>query len=226
MRGAGCCWSHRAAHDEEEVGASGGVPPSILFPLTPAPPPGSCANPWPCSHQTVAESIGGADAQGASAVGLTGTIPVEFSHGNDTIKTMAFVGQELSAVRAARCWPPLVPSRAYATGHTPEQVAAQSGQYIKYQCKKGQCGTCEVRVDGKWIRTCVSQALHRACHRAFQRACRAPHHASKVRLAGTLLSLVPAAVVAAWLHPFGASPPLPRCAGALCREGRHVQGAG
>ena len=40
------------------------------------------------------------------------------------------------------------------------QVAAQSGQYIKYQCKKGQCGTCEVRVDGKWIRTCVSQARH------------------------------------------------------------------
>ena len=46
------------------------------------------------------------------------------------------------------------------------QVAAQSGQYIKYQCKKGQCGTCEVRVDGKWIRTCVSQARHRARHRA------------------------------------------------------------
>ena len=50
------------------------------------------------------------------------------------------------------------------------QVAAQSGQYIKYQCKKGQCGTCEVRVDGKWIRTCVSQARRRACHRAPYRA--------------------------------------------------------
>ena len=37
------------------------------------------------------------------------------------------------------------------------QVAAQAGQYIKYHCKKGECGTCEVRVDGKWIRTCVSQ---------------------------------------------------------------------
>mmetsp|Transcript_79963 Transcript_79963/g.193658 ORF Transcript_79963/g.193658 Transcript_79963/m.193658 type:complete len:227 (+) Transcript_79963:12-692(+) len=65
--------------------------------------------------------------------GIVGTIPVEFSHGNESITTMAFVGQELSA------------------------VAAQSGQYIKYQCKKGACGTCEVRVDGKWIRTCVSQ---------------------------------------------------------------------
>ena len=78
------------------------------------------------------------------------------------------------------------------------QVAAQSGQYIKYQCKKGACGTCEVRVDGKWIRTCVSQARHRACHRAPYRVsrrascralCRASH--SKVRLPGTTLCTAP-----------------------------------
>ena len=37
------------------------------------------------------------------------------------------------------------------------QVAAQAGQYIKYKCGKGECGTCEVRVDGKWIRTCSVQ---------------------------------------------------------------------
>ena len=37
------------------------------------------------------------------------------------------------------------------------QVAAQAGQYIKYKCGKGECGTCEVRVDGKWIRTCAVQ---------------------------------------------------------------------
>jgi len=84
-------------------------------------------------RETVAETIGGADEQGAEAVGLTGTIPVQFLQGNDTIKTMAHVGQPLSA------------------------VAAQAGQHIKYQCRKGECGTCEVRVDGKWIRTCVSQ---------------------------------------------------------------------
>merc|ERR1712129_111322 len=78
---------------------------------------------------TLGETSGATDLSS----GLTGTIPVEFSYGNQSITTMAFAGQELSA------------------------VAAQSGQYIKYQCKKGQCGTCEVRVDGKWIRTCVSQ---------------------------------------------------------------------
>jgi len=83
----------------------------------------------PCSCQTLADTGGATDLSS----GITGTIPVEFSHGNESITTMAFVGQELSA------------------------VAAQSGQYIKYQCKKGACGTCEVRVDGKWIRTCVSQ---------------------------------------------------------------------
>ena len=34
------------------------------------------------------------------------------------------------------------------------QVAAQAGQYIKYKCRKGECGTCAVRVDGQWIKTC------------------------------------------------------------------------
>jgi len=81
-------------------------------------------------RKTLAETAGGAADQGASAVGLTGTIPVVFQQGNDTLRTMAIVGQPLSA------------------------VAAQAGQYIKYQCGKGECGTCAVRVDGEWIRTC------------------------------------------------------------------------
>lgn len=29
------------------------------------------------------------------------------------------------------------------------QVAAQAGQFVKYKCKKGECGTCEVRIDGQ-----------------------------------------------------------------------------
>ena len=36
-------------------------------------------------------------------------------------------------------------------------VAAQAGQYVKFKCGKGECGTCEVRVDGQWIRTCVAK---------------------------------------------------------------------
>ena len=26
--------------------------------------------------------------------------------------------------------------------------------FIKYKCKKGECGTCRIMVDGKWIRAC------------------------------------------------------------------------
>jgi len=85
------------------------------------------------ARKTLADSVGGATDNGASAVGLIGTIPVEFSQGNTTLNTMAIQGQPLS------------------------EVAAQAGQYIKYKCGKGECGTCEVRVDGKWIRTCSVQ---------------------------------------------------------------------
>lgn len=63
-------------------------------------------------------------------MGLIGTIPVEFTQGNETRTTMAIQGQTLSS------------------------AAAQAGQFIKYKCGKGECGTCEVRVDGQWIRTC------------------------------------------------------------------------
>jgi hypothetical protein len=81
-------------------------------------------------RKTLAETEGGAADKGAAAVGLIGDIPVVFSQGNSTLETMALQGQPLS------------------------EVAAQAGQYIKYKCGKGECGTCEVRVDGQWIRTC------------------------------------------------------------------------
>jgi len=87
-------------------------------------------------RKTLAETTGGASDRGAAAVGLVGTIPVEFTQGNDTVSTMAFVGQPLS------------------------EVAAQAGQFIKYKCRKGECGTCAVRVDGEWIRTCTVKVPH------------------------------------------------------------------
>eukprot|EP00967_Tisochrysis_lutea_P139153 scaffold252322_cov40-Tisochrysis_lutea.AAC.1 len=92
--------------------------------------------------QTLAEKEGGADILGAAGVGLTGTIPVVFRQGNDTLTTMATAGQPLSSVRKL------------ATISASGDVAAQAGQYIKYKCRKGECGTCAVRVDGQWIKTC------------------------------------------------------------------------
>lgn len=62
--------------------------------------------------------------------GIKGTVPVIFRQGDDEKSTMAFPGQPL------------------------RDVATQAGQFIKYGCGKGECGTCEALVDGQWIRPC------------------------------------------------------------------------
>jgi ferredoxin len=81
---------------------------------------------------TLAEEMGSVADIGYEKVGLKGTIPVVFNQGNDTRTSMAFAGQPL------------------------RDVASQAGQYIKYGCGKGECGTCECMVDGKWIRPCIA----------------------------------------------------------------------
>jgi len=81
-------------------------------------------------RKTLADETGGTTDLGAASVGLIGTIPVEFTQGETVLKTMAIPGQPLSA------------------------VAAQAGQCIKYKCRKGECGTCQVQLDGKWVKTC------------------------------------------------------------------------
>lgn len=65
-----------------------------------------------------------------SQVGLKGNIKVVFQQGNETRTTMALAGQPLRT------------------------VATQAGQFIKYGCGKGECGTCESLVNGQWIRPC------------------------------------------------------------------------
>ena len=82
---------------------------------------------------TLADEVGGAGEQGAAAVGLVGSIPVVVKQGNATKSTMAIVGQPIS------------------------EVATQAAQFIKYKCRKGECGTCEVLIDGSWVRSCVSR---------------------------------------------------------------------
>ena len=83
---------------------------------------------------TLAEQMekDGKSGGGAAEVGLVGTIPVVFKQGNQSKTTMAIVGQPLS------------------------DVATQAGQFIKYGCGKGECGTCEALCNGKWIRPCTS----------------------------------------------------------------------
>jgi len=80
--------------------------------------------------ETLADKTGGVGDLGNDGVGLVGTIQVTFKEGNATKSTMAIAGQPLS------------------------DVATQAGQFIKYGCGKGECGTCESLADGKWIRPC------------------------------------------------------------------------
>lgn len=75
------------------------------------------------------ETIGGGDLDDTKK-GLIGTVQVVFKQGNATRSTMAIPGQPIS------------------------DVASQAGQFIKYGCGKGECGTCESLCNGKWIRPC------------------------------------------------------------------------
>jgi ferredoxin len=81
---------------------------------------------------TLAEEQGSVADLGFQNVGLKGTIQVTFRQGNVTKTSMAWAGQPL------------------------RDVATQAGQFIKYGCGKGECGTCECLVNGQWIRPCTA----------------------------------------------------------------------
>ena len=83
---------------------------------------------------TLAEATG-TGALSAAEKGLSGAIPITFQQGTGEsatlIETNAMPGQSLKL------------------------VASQAGQYIKYGCGKGECGTCESLCNGKYLRPCV-----------------------------------------------------------------------
>lgn len=81
--------------------------------------------------ETLADTAGDIKSLGYENVGLKGTIPVVFKQGNNTVSTKAWAGQPI------------------------RDVASQAGQYIQYGCGKGECGTCECMMNGKWVRPCI-----------------------------------------------------------------------
>ena len=82
--------------------------------------------------ETLAEQMGVSTStvKDLKEIGIIGTVPVRFTQGNVTKATMALPNQPL------------------------REVAIQAGQFIKYGCGKGECGTCEALVNGQWIRPC------------------------------------------------------------------------
>ena len=82
--------------------------------------------------ETLAEQMGASTltVKDLKEIGIIGTVPVRFTQGNVTKTTMALPNQPL------------------------REVAIQAGQFIKYGCGKGECGTCEALVNGQWVRPC------------------------------------------------------------------------
>ena len=83
--------------------------------------------------KTLAETMAEGPPADLAQIGLKGNIKVVFRQGNETKTTMALEGQLL------------------------RDVAIQAGQFIKYGCGKGECGTCESLVNGQWIRPCSTR---------------------------------------------------------------------
>lgn len=107
-------------------------PPFALTVKATVPPKKKGYEPKWKKKQTLAEELAGDGTINPADVGLNGDVAVVFRQGNETRSTMAMEGQLL------------------------RNVASQAGQFIKYGCGKGECGTCECMVNGKWIRPCTS----------------------------------------------------------------------
>jgi ferredoxin len=127
---------------------------------------------------TLADKEGDANSLGFDKVGLKGTIPVVFrtvktDNSMNDLKTKKKKKQEGAAgddnqtrqQQQPAAASSSAPTQAVAVveektsmawaGQPIRDVATQAGQYIRYSCGKGECGTCECMINGKWVRPCV-----------------------------------------------------------------------
>merc|ERR1712093_476544 len=42
-------------------------------------------------------------------------------------------------------------------GQPLSEVASQADVFIRYKCRKGECKTCVVNIDGKWVSACTAK---------------------------------------------------------------------
>ena len=70
----------------------------------------------------------------------------------DLIKKTGLGGKDTSLVNVE-----FLPSKTIVQakkGDALAAVAEKAGVEIKFKCKKGECGTCEVNMNGKWVKAC------------------------------------------------------------------------
>lgn len=115
--------------------------------------------------ETLADSAGDIGSLGYGGVGLKGTIPVVFRQGNETRTSMAWAGQPI------------------------RDVASQAGQYIQYGCGKGECGTCECMMNGRWVRPCVESVPANALEESDELVLQIKAIKSKTTSSGTFFSI-------------------------------------
>mmetsp|Transcript_31109 Transcript_31109/g.75185 ORF Transcript_31109/g.75185 Transcript_31109/m.75185 type:complete len:331 (-) Transcript_31109:235-1227(-) len=143
--------------------------PSGLFAVVSSKPGTKGYEPKWKKKTTLADEQGDKTSLGFDKVGLKGTIPVVFR----TIKTDSDkkkkkkknrqdkgggetgTEQEQDAATAVAATVVEEKTSMAWAGQPIRDVASQAGQYIKYGCGKGECGTCECMVNGKWVRPCI-----------------------------------------------------------------------
>lgn len=91
--------------------------------------------------QTLADETGTGELA-AEDKGLAGAVPIVFSQGK--MKKGEFV--EKSRIETSA-----MPGQPF------KLVASQSGAFIKYGCGKGECGTCQSKCNGSYIKPCVDK---------------------------------------------------------------------
>jgi len=106
---------------DQPTTSTSNVRPARYSPLFMAPRLGKGYEPKWKKKKTLAEELEESGAGSIAPVdkGIKGNINVVFKQGNETRTTLAMAGQPL------------------------RDVATQAGQFIKYGCGKGECGTCE-----------------------------------------------------------------------------------
>merc|ERR550525_615393 len=71
--------------------------------------------------------------------------PPRMIPGHELLGDTPVVFQPQNVMTMARVGPPL------------SEVASQADVFIRYKCRKGECKTCVVNIDGKWVSACQTK---------------------------------------------------------------------